>query len=289
MQKFVTLLYKGGGLPGREASIGDWHPPAVVQLNGSGNAERLARQPGRRGALAAGGVSVVIPAKNEERSLPWVLGRMPDVVDEVILVDGESVDRTAELAQRVRPDIRIVRQPGMGKGDALRAGFAAARGDFIVMIDADGSMDPAEIPACIAELHDRRSGNGSGPYELVKGSRFLRGGGSDDLGRVRRAGNSLLLRLANALYGADFTDLCYGLIAFRRDQLDQLALESDGFEIETEIVVRGLKAGVRMGEVASFERTRIDGASNLRTWRDGARVLATILKEWTRGGVRDAS
>lgn len=230
----------------------------------------------------------MIPAKNEERSLPWVLGRMPEGVDEIVLVDGHSIDRTVEIARRLRPDIRIVTQPGTGKGDALRAGFEAASGDFIVMLDADGSMDPAEIPACIAELHDRRSGNGTGPFELVKGSRFLDGGGTDDISRVRRVGNTALLRLVNALYSANFTDLCYGLIAFRRDQLEHLGLESDGFEIETEIVVRGLQAGVRIGEVASFESTRIDGESNLRTWRDGVRVLTTLLKERRRGGLRNA-
>jgi glycosyltransferase involved in cell wall biosynthesis len=228
-------------------------------------------------------VSVVIPAKNEERNLPWVLERMPDLVDEIILVDGCSTDRTVAVARWLRPDIRVVTQAGRGKGDALRAGFDAAYGDFIVMIDADGSMDPGEIPACIAELHDRRALGRSGSYELVKGSRFMHGGGTDDMSPVRRMGNSLLLRLVNALYSADFTDLCYGLIAFRRDQLDHLGLESDGFEIETEIVVRGLKAGVRIGEVASFEKSRIHGESNLRTWRDGSRVLATLLKERLRG------
>jgi hypothetical protein len=93
----------------------------------------------------------------------------------------------------------------------------------------------------------------------------------------------------NALYSADFTDLCYGLIAFRRDQLDHLLLEADGFEIETEIVVRGLKAGVRIGEVASFEKPRIHGESNLRTWRDGSRVLATLLRERLKGPVRNAA
>lgn len=231
-------------------------------------------------------VSVVIPAMNEERNLPWVLRRMPGMVDEIVLVDGNSTDRTIEVARRIRPDVRVVTQPGTGKGDALRAGFEAARGDFIVMIDADGSMDPAEIPACLAELHDRRADDtDTGRYELVKGSRFLDGGGTADMSPVRRAGNTALLRLVNALYSADFTDLCYGLIAFRRDQLNHLELEADGFEIETEIVVRGLKAGVRIGEVASFEKPRMHGQSNLRTWRDGTRVLVTLLRERFKGAL----
>jgi glycosyltransferase involved in cell wall biosynthesis len=234
-------------------------------------------------------VSVVIPAKNEERSLPWVLRRMPDLVDEVVLVDGCSWDRTVEVARRARPDIRVVTQPGAGKGDALRAGFQATRGDFVVMIDADGSMDPAEIPACVAELHDRRVGDATGDYDLVKGSRFLHGGGTADMGAVRRVGNGALLLLVNALYSADFTDLCYGLIAFRRDQLECLELEADGFEIETEIVVRGLKAGIRIGEVASFEKQRMHGESNLRTFRDGTRILTTLVRERFKGAIRNVA
>jgi glycosyltransferase involved in cell wall biosynthesis len=234
-------------------------------------------------------VSVVIPAMNEERNLPWVLRRIPAMVDEVVLVDGRSTDQTVAVARRLRPDIRVVEQPGTGKGDALRAGFEATRGDFIVMIDADGSMDPGEIPACIDELHDRRERSQGGDFELVKGSRFLDGGGTDDMSPVRRLGNNALLKLVNALYSADFTDLCYGLIAFRRDQLEHLDLEADGFEIETEIVVRGLKAGVKIGEVASFEKSRIHGESNLRTWRDGTRVLVTLLKERIKGGFRDVA
>lgn len=224
-------------------------------------------------------VSLVIPAMNEEHNLPWVLTRIPEIVDELILVDGHSEDRTVEVARTMRPDVRVVTQPGRGKGDALRAGFAATTGDFIVMLDADGSMDPGEIPACVAALEDRRSAEPSGEYQLVKGSRFLAGGGSDDIDPLRRLGNGALRGLVNALYSADFTDLCYGLIAFRRDQLAHLDLSADGFEIETEIIVRGLKAGVRIGEVASFERQRLHGESNLRTWRDGTRVLVTLMKE----------
>jgi glycosyltransferase involved in cell wall biosynthesis len=225
----------------------------------------------------------VIPAKNEAANIGWVLERLPEVVDEVVLVDGSSTDDTVAVARRVRPDVRVVKERRPGKGAAVRAGFSAARGDFIVMLDADGSMDPREIEVHLQRLHDRRSLNGTsdsnGHYPIVKGSRFLSGGGTEDMGLVRRLGNRALLGLVNLLYGASFTDLCYGLVAFRRDALERLRLAADGFEIETEIVVRALRAGVLIGEVPSHEARRRFGESNLRTWHDGQRVLRTLLRE----------
>lgn len=222
-------------------------------------------------------VSVVIPAKNEAENIGWVLERLPDCVDDVVLVDGNSTDGTVEVARRVRPDIHVLVEERPGKGAALRTGFAAATGDFIAMIDADGSMDPSEIENCLEALHDRREKKGR--YPIVKGSRFADGGGTDDMEWVRRMGNRVLLGLVNRLYGASFTDLCYGLFAFRRDHLERLKLEADGFEIETQIVVRALSAGIEIGEVPSFEAPRRNGESNLRTWYDGQRVLKTLVRE----------
>src|ERR1051326_4243701 len=97
-------------------------------------------------------VSVVIPALNEADNLPHVLPRIPRWVHEVLVVDGNSTDGTAEIAEALLPDVRIVRQSGRGKGDALRAGFASATGDVIVMLDADGSMNPQEIPVYVGAL-----------------------------------------------------------------------------------------------------------------------------------------
>src|ERR1700683_516604 len=94
-------------------------------------------------------ISVVAPTLNEARNLPHVLPRLPEDVHEVIVVDGHSVDDTLAVAMRLRPDVRIVMQTRRGKGNALACGFAAATGDVIAMIDADGSTDPAEIPALL--------------------------------------------------------------------------------------------------------------------------------------------
>ncbi len=223
-------------------------------------------RPGERRAT----ISLVIPAKN----LPHVLPLIPDEVDEVILVDGASTDGTLDVARGVRPDIRVVYQTGKGKGNALRAGFEAARGDIIVMIDADGSTDPREIPVFVSAL---MAGS-----DFVKGSRFMQGGGSADITWLRKMGNWGLTTLVKLLFGGSFTDLAYGYAAFWRHIVPSLELDGDGFEIETMLNVRALRSGVRVAEVPRFEAERLHGESNLDTFRDGWRVLKTILREKVR-------
>jgi glycosyltransferase involved in cell wall biosynthesis len=231
-------------------------------------------------------VSVVIPARNEARNLPHVLEALPAGLHEVIVVDGHSTDGTIEVAQRARPDVKIVQQTRYGKGNALACGFAELTGDMVVMLDADGSADPAEIPAFVAAL--------AGGADFAKGTRFVRGGQSHDITRFRRIGNAALNRLVNLLFGTCYTDLCYGYNAFRVRILPVLELppveaevpggmlRGDGFEIETLITVRAARAAVRITEVASTEKARLHGASNLRAIPDGIRVLRTILAERRR-------
>ena len=239
-------------------------------------------------ADAGPSVTIVIPAKNEARNLPDVLQKLPEDC-ELILVDGNSTDDTVSVAQWLRPDITIVHQTREGKGNALACGFAAAKGDFIVMIDADGSNDPAEIPDFIAALK-------AGAH-FAKGSRFVAGGGSDDITAIRRVGNFWLNKIVNVLYGTRYTDLCYGYNAFRRECLDVMQLPAidlkgedgamlwgDGFEVETLINVRIAKAGLEVTEVPSFETERQFGASNLNAFSDGIRVMRTIHSE--RKGAR---
>jgi len=219
-------------------------------------------------------ISVIIPALNEAENLPFVLPNIPSIVDEVILVDGHSTDDTVAVAQQLLPTIRVVKQVGKGKGDAVRAGFAASMGDIIVMMDADGSADPREITGFIEVL---MAGN-----DFAKGSRFVQGGGSHDITLLRRMGNYGLSILVNTLFMTRFTDLCYGYNAFWRYCLDQVEIDSDGFEVETLINIRMHVAGLKIAEVPSFEYQRIHGASNLNAFRDGWRVLKTILKERRR-------
>ncbi|GIM93131.1 glycosyltransferase family 2 protein [Paractinoplanes toevensis] len=239
------------------------------------------RVPASSGGKRRPRVSVVVPAMNEARNLPHVLGHMPKDIDEVILVDGNSVDDTVEVARKCWPGIIVVNQARKGKGNALAAGFAACTGDYIVMIDADGSMDPREISRFTAAL--------DAGADYAKGSRFAKGGGSDDITRLRKVGNWGLNFMTNVLFRTHFSDLCYGYNAFRKDCVPIFGLPDhtdataprwgDGFEIETLINTRVAKSGVRIDEVASFEFRRMYGESNLQTFRDGFRVVRTIMRE----------
>jgi glycosyltransferase involved in cell wall biosynthesis len=221
-------------------------------------------------------VSVVIPAKNEAENLAHVFETIPSLVDEVVLVDGHSTDDTVEVARRLLPGIRVVAQQGTGKGDALRAGFEAATGDIIVMIDADGSTDGAEIPRFVAAL--------LAGADYVKGSRFACGGGSDDITWTRRVGNWVLSGLVNRLFGTRYSDLCYGYNAFWARHLDILDLDCEGFEVETVMNIRVAKAGLWVQEVPSHEHARLYGVSNLHIVRDGIRIAKVIVRERLSGG-----
>lgn len=219
-------------------------------------------------------VSVVVPAMNEAKNIGHVLEQLPENLHEVILVDGNSEDNTIEAARAARPDIRVLVQSGRGKGDAFRTGFAAVSGNLIVMLDADGSADPAEIPRFVEALE--------AGADFAKGSRYLPGGGSTDITGLRSMGNKVLSGSANLLHGTHFTDLCYGYNAFWARCLPFISLDVPGFEVETLINLRIAGAGMKITEVPSYELDRIHGESNLNTFRDGFRVLGTIMREARR-------
>jgi glycosyltransferase involved in cell wall biosynthesis len=206
--------------------------------------------------------------------LPHVLPRIPHDVHEVILVDGHSTDGTVDVARELLPTIRIIHQDGLGKGNALQAGFNAATGDIVVMLDGDGSTDPAEIPRFVGALY--------GGADFAKGSRFLHGGGTADMPFYRQLGNRTFVSLVRIIFGGQYTDLCYGYNAFWTSEIRLLELDGNGFEIETMMNVRALQAGLRVVEVPSFESKRVYGSGRLKTFPDGWRVLKTIWHERAR-------
>lgn len=226
-------------------------------------------------------VSVIVPTLNEAANLPAMLGRFPRGVHELIIVDGGSTDATVATARRLWPGVRVLQQPGSGKGAALSMGFAAATGDILVTLDGDGSTDPAEIPRFVSAL---KSG-----ADLAKGSRFLDDGGSDDLTPLRRVGAHGFTALVNILFGAQYTDLCYGYTAFWRHHLGRISIAS-GFDVEASMTISALHGGLSVVEVASFEHARVHGASKLRMIRDGLQILMTILRArlQTRTGAEPA-
>jgi CheY-like chemotaxis protein len=219
-------------------------------------------------------VSVIVPTLNEAECIPEVFPRIPKWVDEVVLVDGYSTDDTVKLAQTLIPDIRVFYQPGKGKGDALRYGFEQATGDIVVALDADGSTDPAEIPAYVGTL--------LAGADYAKGTRFLQGAGTTDMPLYRKIGNMLFVTVVRILFGGRYSDLLYGYNAFWKSVLPYLELEADGFEIETEMNIRALVSGLKIAEVASFEAERIGGLAKLKAFQDGMEVLKQLFKEYLR-------
>jgi len=219
-------------------------------------------------------ISVVVPAMNEEKNIGQVLSELPEGLHEVILVDGNSKDDTIGVARQAYPEIRVTSQSGRGKGDAFRTGFAAVTGNLIVMLDADGSADPAEIVRFVDSLE--------AGADFAKGSRYMEGGGSADITKLRSLGNTVLSGTANMLHGTEFTDLCYGYNAFWARCLPFISLDVPGFEVETLINLRMASAGMKIVEVPSYEKLRMHGESNLNTFRDGFRVLGTIFREARR-------
>jgi hypothetical protein len=147
-------------------------------------------------------------------------------------------------------------------------------GNLIVMLDADGSADPAEILRFVEALE--------AGADFAKGSRYMEGGGSADITKVRSLGNTVLSGTANMLHATDFTDLCYGYNAFWARCLPFISLDVPGFEVETLINLRMASAGLKIVEVPSYEKVRMHGESNLKTFRDGFRVLGTIFREARR-------
>jgi len=202
---------------------------------------------------------------------------IPDLpeITEVILVDGGSTDDTVKVAQELIPQIKVLYQNGKGKGDALRYAWQNATGDIVVTLDADGSIDPLEIPSLIEPLL-----NGC---QLTKGSRFLPGGGTVDMPPHRRFGNWVFTNLSNILFGSKYTDLVYGFHAFKREILEKIDVQSDSFAIDTELYIKVKKAGLKVAEVPSFETKRIYGSGNLKSLKDGWRILKTIYKERFNG------
>ena len=233
-------------------------------------------------------VSLIIPAMNESATLTSIIDSVPSYVDEIIVVDGRSKDDTFEIASNHPRVNKVLRQRSRGKGAALSLGFAMATCDLVAIIDADGSMDPAELKDFL---------NLFPQAEIVKGSRSKKlGGTSADLTIFRDLGNRLLTKLCNFWFKENWTDLAYGYAVVDRKALGQLGLSSydemgsvfghksygQGFEIEALIFCRSSKWGFRVLEVASAEHRRISGSSNLRAIRDGFRVLSAIIIEKNR-------
>jgi glycosyltransferase involved in cell wall biosynthesis len=217
-------------------------------------------------------VSVLICTLNEAENLPHVIPGIPEWVYEILLVDGNSTDNTLAVATRLKSDIRILRQPGRGKGDALRHGLAQAQGDIVVTLDADGATDPAELDKFIQPLL-----NG---YDFVKGTRFGLGFPRNKPW-YRILGNWIITLTFDTLFLARYTDLCSGYNAFWKKRVLEAGClpDGDGFENEPLINSRVRKQHLKVVEVAHRDSGRISGSVKEHAWRQGFKAIKCIVRE----------
>lgn len=216
-------------------------------------------------------VSAIIGALNEAASIGDVVRGClrHGGADEVIVVDDGSADPTAEVAEAA--GARVIRHPhNLGKGAALRRAAGEARGELLLTLDGDGQDDPRDLPRLVRGI--------DGGADLVIGSRFagtLRPGA---ITAVNRIGNRALTAALNLLYGVRLSDTQAGMRAIRRELWQRLPLRARRYEIETEVLVRAIQAGARVVEVPVTRSAREHGRSGLSGARDGARILACMLR-----------
>jgi dolichol-phosphate mannosyltransferase len=236
------------------------------------------QQPPRPLAIARRGpngashrISVIVPARNEAANLLPILAGVRPYADELLVIDGHSVDGTREIAAAC--GARVILDTGRGKGAAIRLGIQEAQGDILVFIDADGSHDPRDIPALVAPLL-------AGRADHVSGSRML--GGSDELHAtlhqfVRLFGSQVITLTVNYSLGVRLTDCQNGLRAIRRDVARSLDLQEDITTIEQEMIVKTVRCGYRLVEVATHEYMRANGRSNFRVQDVWPRYLSSLF------------
>lgn len=219
-------------------------------------------------------VTLIIPTRNEEGCIGRVLKEIPrKIVNEIIIVDGHSTDNTVkEVTEQFKKDDKLVNQKGDGYGGAFIEGFKIATGDVIIMMDADGSHNPADIPFIVDKVKEG--------YEYVMASRYTIGGMSEDDTFIRWFGNQLFTKLTNIVHGTKVTDSLYLFTAITKEGLKKLTLESLGFEFCTEILVKARKAGLRFAEVPAIERARFNGESKVNAFWDGIKFLKAIFRNY---------
>lgn len=221
------------------------------------------------------GVTIVIPARNEEQSITEVLDGLaqqpPGLFNEIIVVDGRSTDATVDRCKRYqRLAVRVIDQPRIGKGDAVMAGVDAAHGNIVAIMDADGSHSPQELHTLLAAL---------GPsVDIAKGSRFLKGGASYDMGFVRSLGNRMLTFLVNFLFRTRYTDITYGYMVFRKSSFRKLGFRDTSIAMDAHLMIQAAKNKLKVVEVPCVERARVSGISKAPAVPTGFKNLMLILR-----------
>lgn len=213
-------------------------------------------------------ISVVIPCFNEEQGILEVLRRVPEVVDEVVVSDNNSSDRSAEVARSM--GAKVVHATVQGYGAALKMGLANATGDFVVTLDGDGSYPPEEIPRLVQCVLDEN-------WEFLTACRFPLSNPAA-MGHTNRLGNWVLTVATRVLFQRAILDSQSGMWVFWRSCLDRIRLTSDGMAFSEEIKIEALMKGLRFGEVHIPYGERV-GVVKLQKWRDGFNNLWFLVRK----------
>ncbi len=211
-------------------------------------------------------LSVVIPCYNEEDGVREVIGRMPSVVDEIVVVDNNCTDRTAEVARSLGAVVVSVKTPGYGA--AYKGGLKAATGDIIITLDGDGTYPPEDIPRLVDTLVEKR-------WDFLSASRFPLVD-PRAMGMTNRLGNWVLTAAAMILFFKPIRDSQSGMWVFKRSLLEKLKLTSDGMPFSQEIKLEALLRGFKFGEAHIPYGARI-GEVKLQKWRDGWLNLSFLV------------
>ena len=220
-------------------------------------------------------ISLIIPAYNEEKTVGTVVEDTADIMRryglpyEIIVVNDGSTDNTEKVALSSGKATVLSNEPNHGKGYCLRRAFNHARGDIIVTLDSDGEHKPREIPDLITPLFEG--------FDIVSGSRFL-DRQSEVTSKINQVGNFVFNLAIIALTGRQVTDSQTGFRAIRRRTLEELNLQSDGYEIESEITVKSLRNGYRFKEIPVTIERRKYNMSKIKILKDGKKILSTIIR-----------
>lgn len=224
--------------------------------------------------LARPSVTILLPAKNEEDGIEATFDALPvqrlaqlGYPVEILVADGKSHDRTRDVA--LAHGARVVQQLGSGKGRGVRTALDVAKGEYVVMLDADSTYPARAIPAFVATLEEG--------YDVVMGSRFQGRIADGAMKPVNRIGNMALSGLASVLYGRRCTDVCTGMWAFRRELVRGLGLTSTHFEVEAELFARSAMANLRIAELPITYGCRA-GETKLGSVKDGLRIGWALIR-----------
>lgn len=217
-------------------------------------------------------ISLVISARNEAQNIRNVLLGVKPYAKTILVMDGHSTDQTREIS--LAEGVRVELDPGRGKGSAIRAALTLVDSPVIVFMDSDGSHDPSDIPRLAKPVL-------SGELDLCVGSRFL--GGSEELAvncgqLVRSIGNISMNIMINNRFGVHLSDTLNGFRAIRRDVALRLGLVENKHTIEQEIVIRALKLGYKVGNIATHEYARKHGQSHINIWKEWPHFIWCMLK-----------